>query len=298
MLFSGVSKALSSSADVGKNRVKVGCQLLLTEKGARQSFPAWWGPLASAPPGACGWHLGRGRSQMASCGDHNAGRYWLLHSWVHLPQLKRWEKWWTVEVFSWFQALFQFGGTSTTVLLEPCKWDWFSLLTLLPYSHPRNRFCFSQARQCPSFQIPWTCSLCWRRCLCWAGGGGSSKSCAHQPVTASCSGTWQHWTNWACGWMASQGTLVASSRKSAISTEASGMCYDSFDTQRVVWIFPKGCKKHKDRSSFGPSDLNMHAINKGKKWCRKFVSWLSCLWEKIEVRRGKYYFKCNIHMPI
>lgn len=47
-------------------------------------------------PGACGWHLGRGSSLMPSCRDHSAGWYWLLHSRVHLPQLKskRCEKWW------------------------------------------------------------------------------------------------------------------------------------------------------------------------------------------------------------
>lgn len=27
----------------------------------------------------------------------------------------------------------------------------------------------------------------------------------------------------------------------------------------------------------------MYPINEGKKHCRKFVSWLSCVWEKIEV---------------
>lgn len=57
---------------------------------------------------------------------------------------------------------------------------------------------------------------------------------------------------------------MISSRKNAISAEASGMRYDSFDTQSVIWIFPKGCKNQKDRSSFGPSDLNMHPINEGK----------------------------------
>lgn len=186
MLFCGVSKALSSSAGIRKNRIKGGWQLFLMAKGPRQSFPVQWGLLAP-PPAWCMW-LTPGQ-RMASCRDHNVGRNWLLHSWVHLPQLKskRYKKQWMVEMLSWFQApdfKFQFVGTSTVVLLEPCKWDWFSLLTLLPYSHPRNRFCFSQAQQCLSFQIPWACSLCWRRCLCWAGGGGSSKSWAPQPVSA------------------------------------------------------------------------------------------------------------------
>lgn len=36
-------------------------------------------------------------------------------------------------------------------------------------------------------------------------------------------GAWQCWTNEACGCSASRESLVASSRKSTISTEASGM---------------------------------------------------------------------------
>lgn len=171
MLGKTESKESASSFSLGKDHGK-----------AFQRGGARWHHLL---PGACGWHLGRDSSLIASCRDHNSGRYWILHSLVHLPQLKskRREKQWMVEVLSWFQALFQFVGTFTEVLLEPCKWDWFSLLTLLPYSHPRNRFCFSQAQQCHSFQIPWICSLCWTRCLCWAGGSGSYKSWAYQPVT-------------------------------------------------------------------------------------------------------------------
>lgn len=75
------------------------------------------------------------------------------------------------------------------------------------------------------------------------------------------------------------------------------MYYDSFDTWRVIWIFYNEMRNQKDRSWFGFSDLNMHLISDGEKCRRKFMSWLSCVWEKIEGRE-EYYFKRNLHMPI
>lgn len=77
----------------------------------------------------------------------------------------------------------------------------------------------------------------------------------------SCSGKWQNagQTGLVAEWLL-RGPWWLQAEK-----VASGMCYSSSDTQSIIWIFPKGCKNQKHRSSFGPSDLNMHPINEGEK---------------------------------
>lgn len=63
-------------------------------------------------------------------------------------------------------------------------------------------------------------------------------------------------------------------------------------------FFQRHVKKQKDRSSFGPSDLNMHPISKGKICCREIRELAQLHVGKARREGGKYYSKCNGHMPI